>query len=253
MGTVHNTYLIFTYSLRTTLRNPVWVIIGIIQPILWLLLFAPLLEGIAQSPGFPSGGALTLFTPGVLILIALFGTLFVGFGLIAEVRAGVIERLSVTPVSRLALVLGRVLRDVAVLLTQSLVLLGVAWLMGMRASVPGVAITLVLMALIGVMLASCSYALALVLKDENSFAPTLNFFTLPLLLLSGIVLPLTLAPGWMRIIASVNPFAHAVEAARNLFIGSIGDSSVVGAFVVVGVLSMLALFWTVRVLRRGAV
>ena len=251
MAIFYNTYLIFTYSLRTTLRNPIWVIIGITQPILWLLLFAPLLDGIAQSPGFPSGEALTTFTPGVLILIALFGTLFVGFGLIAEVRAGVIERLSVTPVSRLALVLGRVLRDVVVLLTQSFVLLGVAWLMGMRASMAGVAVALMLVALIGVMSASCSYALALVLKDENSFAPTLNFFTLPLLLLSGIVLPLTLAPGWMRATALVNPFAYAVEAARNLFIGSFGDVSVVSAFVVVGVLSALALLWAVRVFRRG--
>ena len=84
------------------------------------------------------------------------------------------------------------------LLAQSLVLLGVAWLMGLRAGVPGVAVALVLVALIGVMSASCSYALALVLKDENSFAPTMNFFVLPLLLLSGILLPLTLAPGWMQ-------------------------------------------------------
>lgn len=253
MKTVRDTCLVFAYSLRTTLRNPVWVVIGIIQPIVWLLLFAPLLNGIAIGPEFPPGGALTVFTPGVLILIALFGTLFVGFGLIAEIRAGVIERLSVTTASRLALVLGRVLRDVVVLLAQSALLLGVAWLMGMRASLPGMAVALVLVALIGVMSASCSYALALILKDENSFAPTINFFTLPLLLLSGIVLPLTLAPEWMRAIASVNPFAYAVEAARELFTGTAESASVVSAFVVVGVLSLLALFWAVRVFRRGAV
>ena len=149
------------------------------------------------------------------------------------------------------MVLGRVLRDVVVLLAQSLLLLGVAWLMGMRASMFGVAVALVLIALIGIMSASCSYALALVLKDENSFAPTINFFTLPLLLLSGIVLPLTLAPGWMRAIASVNPFAYAVEATRVLFVGTTGGTSVVSAFVVVGVLSLLTLFWAVRVLQRG--
>lgn len=251
MKTLGDTYLIFTYSLRIAVRNPVWVIVGITQPIVWLLLFAPLLDGIAQSPGFPPGGALTVFTPGVLVLMALFGTLFVGFGLIADIRAGVVERLSVTPVSRLALVLGRVLRDVIVLLTQSLLLLGVASLMGMRAGALGVAVALVLVALIGVMSASCSYALALVLKDENSFAPTINFFTLPVFLLSGIVLPLTLAPGWMRAVASVNPFAYAVEATRELFVGNTGDASVVSAFAVVGLLSILALVWATRIFRRG--
>ncbi|MGF1472799.1 MAG: ABC transporter permease [Rubrobacteraceae bacterium] len=251
MRTIRDTYLVFIYSLRTTGRNPVWVIIGITQPIVWLLLFGPLLEGIAGSPGFPPGGALTVFTPGVLVLMALFGTLFVGFGLIAEVRAGVIERLSVTPVDRLALVLGRVLRDVVVLLAQSLVLLGVAWLMGMRASVPGVAVALVLVALIGVTAASLSYALALVLKDENSFAPTINFFTLPLLLLSGILLPLTLAPGWMQLVAAVNPFAYVVESARDLFVGAAGGAPLARTFTVVSLCALLALGWAARMFRRG--
>lgn len=253
MRPLRDTYLVFIYSLHTTVRNPVWMVIGITQPIVWLLLFAPLLEGIAQAPGFPPGGALAVFTPGVLVLMALFGTLFVGFGLIAEVRAGVIERLSVTPASRTALMLGRVLRDVVVLLVQSVLLLGVAWLMGLRASVFGVVVALVLVALIGLMSASCSYALALALRDENSFAPTINFFTLPLLLLSGIVLPLTLAPNWMRVFAAVNPFAYAVEAARALFVGATGDASVQQAFVVVGLLAVLALVWAARSFRRGVV
>ena len=252
MQIIQDTYLIFAYNLRTTLRNPVWVVIGIAQPVLWLLLFAPLLDGMAGTPGFPPGGALAVFTPGILIMMALFGTLFVGFGLIAELRAGVIERLSVTPTSRLSLALGRILRDVIVLLVQSLLLLGVAWLMGLRASLSGVAITLVLMVLIGLLTASCSYALALLLRDENSFAPMLNFFTLPLLLFSGILLPLTLAPQWMRAVASVNPFAYAVDAARSLFAGT-GNASTVTAFVVVGVMSMLTLVWVVRSFQRGAV
>ncbi len=58
MKTVRDICLVFAYSLRTTLRNPVWVVVGVVQPIVWLLLFAPLLGGIARGPEFPPGGAL---------------------------------------------------------------------------------------------------------------------------------------------------------------------------------------------------
>src|SRR5207302_11318619 len=100
--------------------SPAWVIIGLLPPILYLVLFAPLLKSIAAVPGFPRGGAYNVFVPGLLIQLGLFGASGVGFPLIAELRAGVVERFRVTPVSRLALLLGHALRDIFVLLVQSL-------------------------------------------------------------------------------------------------------------------------------------
>ena len=73
------------------LRNPVWLIVGVVQPLFYLLLFAPLLKpALARRP---SAEAYKLFVPGLLVLLAMFGSLFTGFGLIAELRAGVIERM----------------------------------------------------------------------------------------------------------------------------------------------------------------
>lgn len=251
MKLLRDTGLLFAREMRATLRNPVFVIIGLFQPVCYLLLFAPLLDGLTAAPGFPPGGALAVFTPGLLVLLGIFGTAFVGFGLIAQVRAGTVERLRVTPVSRLALPLGGALRDVVVLLVQALVLLLVAWLRGFRADPAGVALALGLVMLIGLLLALCSYALALALRDENALASTLQFFTLPVLLLSGIMLPLTLAPRWLRAIAALNPFAHAVDAARALFRGDIGDATIPRAFALVAVLALLALWWAARSFRQA--
>src|SRR5918912_313133 len=122
MTLARDTWLIFGRYWLLFLRNPVWVIIGIVQPVFYLLLFAPLLDGIARSPGFPPGGAYNVFVPGLLIQLGLFGATGVGFGLIAELRNGVIERLRVTPVSRFALLLGRTLRDIVIMLVQALLL-----------------------------------------------------------------------------------------------------------------------------------
>ena len=112
----------FQRYLFVFLRNPAWVVIGVLQPVLYLVLFAPLLKSLTETPGFPSGGAYNVFVPGLLIQLGLFGASGVGFGLIAELRAGVIERFRVTPVSRFALLLGRSLRDILTLVVQSLIL-----------------------------------------------------------------------------------------------------------------------------------
>src|SRR3954453_12089423 len=83
MKLLRDTWLIFPRHLRATLRNPVWVIVGLTQPLYFLILFAPLLDTIARAPGFPAGSSLNTFVPGLLSQLGFFGTAFVGFGLIA--------------------------------------------------------------------------------------------------------------------------------------------------------------------------
>ena len=151
-----------------TLRNPGWVLLGLFQPALYLLLFAPLLNPLTKAPGFPPGGGLAVFTPAAIVMISLYGPVLAGYTLIAKLRAGEIERLSVTPASRLALLLGSVLRDIALLVVQGILLIAIAMLLGLRlTSGAGVGMALIMLVLIGVLLASCSTALALIFKDET--------------------------------------------------------------------------------------
>src|SRR5579864_5671517 len=158
MKTLRDTWLVFQRYFGLFIHNPTWVVVGVVQPLLYLLLFAPLLKSIAATPGFPSGGAYNVFVPGLLIQLGLFGASGVGFGLIAELRAGVIERFRVTPVSRFALLLGRALRDILTLVVQSLILLLLAIPFGLQPTVSGVFVMLGLVALIGLGMSSLSYA-----------------------------------------------------------------------------------------------
>src|SRR6201991_5256313 len=126
-----DTWIIFTRAMRLSLRQPMWVLIGLLQPILYLTLFAPLLQTVAQTSGF-QGDAWQVFVPGLLVQLGIFGGLFVGFGIIAEWRSGVIDRQMVSPASRVALIAGRTLRDVVVIMVQAVVLIGAAWFFGLR-------------------------------------------------------------------------------------------------------------------------
>jgi ABC-2 type transport system permease protein len=220
METFRDTLLIFRRQLRLSLRNPVWVAIGLIQPILYLAFFGPLLRGMTGMPGFPAGNAWQVYVPGLLVQLGLFGSAFVGFAIIGEWRLGIIERMRVTPVSRLALLLGRVLRDVLVLLVQAVVLVGAGVAFGLRAPLVGIVIALGFVVLLSVSLSSLSYAAGLVTKSEDAFAPLLNMITVPLMLLSGILLPMSLAPAWLDGLARANPFRYIVDAMREVFLGN---------------------------------
>lgn len=249
MKLLRDTSLLFSRRMAATLREPVWVITNLFAPLCYLALFAPLLDDLSGAPGFPSGSALEVFAPGLLVLLGLFGAAFAGFGLINELRTGLVERLRVTPASRLALLLGPVLVDVVVLLVQALLLVGAAYLVGLRVSPVGLVVALVMLALMGLLLASCSYALAL--KNESALASILQFFTLPLLLLSGVLLPLTLAPDWLRTIAGFNPLSYAVDAARALLEGDLASTDVWQGFAVLAPLAVLAVWWAARSFRRA--
>jgi ABC-2 type transport system permease protein len=250
MKLIRDTSLIFVRSLMLTLRNPVWVFIGLMQPILYLALFAPLLDPITSAPGFPPGGAFNVFVPGLLVQLAMFST-FSGFGLIAELRAGVVERMRVTPISRVAMLLGRALRDVAILLVQAVLIIVCALPFGLTIEPGGFVVALFLLALLGLIMTTFSYSVALAVKSEDVLAPVVNAVFLPVLLLSGILLPMSLAPRWLQWVATFNPFSHAVEAMRALFAGLVLSGTVALGVGMMLVLALVSLVFDGRAFARS--
>ena len=215
MPVVHDSLVIFRRHLRLSLRSPVWIAVGLCQPVVFLLFFGPLMTRTLQLSGTPSANAWQVYVPGVLVQLALFGGSFVGFTVIAEWRAGIVERLRVTPVSRLALLLGRVMRDVVVMVLQATLLVIVAVPLGLRAPLVGVLVGLGFVGLIGLSLTSLSYALGLVLRSEETMGPVLNIFLVVLMLLSGVLLPMSLAPSWLDVLSRATPFRYVVDALRD--------------------------------------
>ena len=250
MKTLRDTWLIYRRSLILTLRQPVWVAMGIFQPILYLTLFGPLLDGATAAMG-TTGSAYNWFIPGLLVQTAMFAAAFAGFGLVAELRYGVVERMRVTPMSRFAMLAGRSLRDVTIMLVQAALMIVVAIPFGLDLVPGGALATLGLLALVALAWALLSYTIALIAKSEDALAPIVQGVALPMLLLSGVLLPMQLAPDWLRTLSTFNPLTHAVDASRALFNGSWGDPQIVVGVVVTSVMAVISLWLAARAFGRA--
>jgi len=248
MSFVRDTGIVFRRQLRLSLREPAWVAIGLLQPVLYLVLFGPLLKPLAAQLG--TTNAYTLFVPGLLVQLAIFGSLFVGFGLIGEVRDGVIEAERVTPASRTALLLGRVAKDVLTLAVQGAILILLGFAFGMTGSPIGILLGYLLALLLTGAVACAGYALALTVKTEDSLAAVANGVTLPILLLSGILLPMTLAPEWLQAVSNVIPIKHIVDGIRNLFAGTPWTAGTTWAVLWTAVLVIAGVWIGTRTFRR---
>lgn len=246
---ITETFLIFQRQMRILLRNPVWVFFGLTQPILYLALFGPLLKSVSGG-GLGGNDSWRIFVPGLLLQLAIFGAGFAGFGIIQELREGVIDRQRVTPARRASLILGRTIGTMVTIGVQGVVLVVVALPFGLRASWSGVVSSVILICLLALGISAASYAMGLILKDEDAFAPFIQGVSLPLLLLSGVLLPMTLAPAWLRHTSQANPLTYVVDATRALFRGDFGDTHVwVGGLVTLGLGALLA-WWGTRMFQR---
>jgi ABC-2 type transport system permease protein len=243
--------LLFQRYLTQLLRNPVWVIVGFSTPILYLALFTPLLKRLIGSGGLPTGNVLDLFLPGILSLLAFATGIGPGYNTIFELKAGVIERFRVTPASRFAILTGPILASMVMMLVFDAAVVAIAVGFGFSVHWAGLAVLAVLLGLLMVTVAAWSIATALATKEISGFAAIANGINLPIVLLAGVLLPISLGPAWMRVLAHFNPLYYLVQASRVLAAGTLSGTAVWQAFAVLVPLCLLVLAWATRVFRTA--
>jgi ABC-2 type transport system permease protein len=201
---------------RVLARQPAFLLITIVQPLIWLLLFGELFKAVTDLPGFGDESYIAYLAPGVVIMSALFSSGWNGMATIEDIDGGVTDRLLVSPVSRFALIAGRVLQSAVVVVIQSVIMVLVAVAVG--ASFPGGVIGVIVLilasALLGAAFAALSNALALVARQRESLIGAVTFVVLPLTFLSTALMRGDLLPGWMQTATDVNPVDWAIEAGR---------------------------------------
>ncbi|WP_241255939.1 ABC transporter permease [Candidatus Protofrankia californiensis] len=204
--------------LHSTLRQPAYLAITIVQAVVWLPLFGSLFRRVVDVPGFGGGSYFDFLTPGVVVMSALFSAGWSGMNAIIEIDRGVTDRMLTSPVRRGALIGSRLVFQVIVTIIQSVIIMLLGWAIGARYhnGLLGPAVLLAGAALIAVIVASLSYALALIVRREEVLIAAVNFCILPLTFLSSAIMAKDLMPGWMQAVAWVNPVDWAVTAVREV-------------------------------------
>jgi len=234
-----DTYYLYIRKITETKRNPVFIAMGLIMPLLYLILFAPLLKNFASV--FPNQSVIDTFVPGMLVMISFFGGLFSGYNIIDELRSGVIERFRVAPISRFAILASLILKDMTETIFVILVFILMSLFFGFKINIAGLLVLLILTSFVVITTSCFSNTIGLIFKSEEKLSPIVQGINLPICLLSGMLLPMSFAPNWLIKLAHFDPLYYVVEASRCLSHGSIFNATVGYAF---GIMILLTIFLT---------
>jgi ABC-2 type transport system permease protein len=255
MGIFSDTEYLYIRALKKLVRNPILLFFSLFQPIIFLVLFTQLFSKFAQAPGlFPAGiSYLEYATPGILLQNAFTSALQSGTSMVEDLTTGYLQKMLVTPVSRAAILLGRLLSDATRAILQSVIILALAYALGFSVATGllGILVILFIIAFFGLAWSGISLALGLRTKSAETVFGIGGFLTFPLLFMSTSLVPTAAMPTWISYVSSVNPISIAVNAVRVLSLpDQFAAGTVVEAIVVIAAIAVVTLGATLYLFRK---
>jgi len=242
-----DTWYLFNKYMKITIRMPMWTLFTLVQPLIWLVIFGELFKNVSQLPGFPAGTYMDFFVPGVLVMTVLFGSSWSGVSLLRKIQSGTVDKMLVAPVSRIAIVLSRVLHSTAQVIAQVAIMLAVSWALGAHLNLGPIALglSLLVVVLLGLCFAAVSNGFAIALQREEPLVIIGNLMTLPLMFFSTALVPASFMPDWIKYVTMINPINYAVEAVRAVLVETPDMSAYGQAALILALFTAAALWWAV--------
>jgi len=238
-----DTYTIFWREMKRYRKSRSGVLIRLIQPVVWIIVIGNTFAGtqpLIESVGF-AGKYIEFMTPGVIVLTAIFTSIFGGVNTLWDRRYGFMNKALTSPISRSSIALGKMIAISMISALQSSLIIGIALIIGVNFSnifliVPIMAIVI----LFSLGFSGISVMVAASAKSQETFWGVINFLGMPLFMLSPALFPLELLPEWLATIARFNPVTYTVILVRGMMTGvteggidTLMSIGIIGAFVVV--------------------
>jgi ABC-2 type transport system permease protein len=251
MTALRQTWQVYLRGIRVYKRQPAFLAMGVVQPVIWLLLFGALFKAVAHIPGF-HGSYVNFLTPGVVMMLAVFSAGWTGMAFVEDMQGGVMDRTLAAPVWRGALHAGTLVYAAVVVACQTVVIVLLALLLGadFKGGPGGVLLLILVAALLAAVFAALSNAVALLGRERETVIGAVTFVQLPLTFLSASLMQRSLLPGWIRTVAKFNPVNWAVEAARSAAMEKIDWGLVAGRIGLLAALALVAAFLATRAFTR---
>ena len=254
MSILADTSCLFVRALKKLIRNPILIFFSLFQPIIFLVLFTQLFSRFNQLQGFPQGVSyLSFAAAGILLQNAFSSALQSGTSIVEDLNSGFLQKMLVTQVSRPAILLGRLSTDAFRVTIQSVIILGLAYLLGFRVEtgIPGILLILFIIAFFGLAWSGISLALGMRTKNAETVFGIGAFLTFPLLFMSTALVPASFMPSWMQNVSSANPITFAVDAVRDLSLPNYFSwGAEISALAVIALIAVLTMGATLYLFRK---
>ena len=256
MRVVSHTWFMIVRQSRNLMREPIWILLLLIQPMVWLLLYGQLFKNVTRLGGFGTTSYITFLAPAIVVMNSFFGATWSGMAMVSDIDRKFVERFLATPVARISLVLSQIVRSALTAAIQAVVILVVALALGVRVhtGVAGWLVVLLVAMLVNAAFAGFSQGLALLTRRDATMITLANFIGLPLLFISSTLIARSQMPGWMQTAASFNPVDWGVKASRAVVLPGTDWSSVglhLGYLFALCVATAAFANWSLGVYRRS--
>lgn len=234
-GFFRDTYTLYRRSIIRMTRAPAQLYFSLVQPLIWFLLFGQLFSRLTTGFGatpttatgenpitaqFATDNYSAFFLPAIIIQMMLFGSANSALGIISDDQTGYLNKLRVSPINRLSILVGNLLADLTRMLIQVTILLIVGIIFGVRVThLELIPFAFVLAALFGLMMGGLGIFVGLTTRNTQATFLVINFFTLPLLFTSSAQLPVSLLPDWLQTVSRFNPVTYAIDGMRVIITG----------------------------------
>lgn len=226
-GAVRKTFTVAEWEVRKIRHDPTDILTRTVQPALWLLVFG---ETFSRVRAIPTGNLsyMQFLAPGILAQSILFLSIFYGIAVVWERDLGVIHKFLASPMPRISLVVGKALSAGARGLPQAIIIYILALLLGvqMNWSPLGLLGVVVMVVLGAACFSTFSVIIACLLKTRERVMGIGQVLTMPLFFASNAIYPISSMPGWLQVVARVNPLSYMVDALRGMMVaGGVSENS----------------------------
>ena len=230
-GLIYDSYTIFWREIKRYKKSRSGVLIRLIQPAIWIIVIGNTFSGtqpLIESVGF-GGEYIEFMAPGVIILTAIFTSIFGGVNTLWDRRYGFMNKALTSPISRSALALGKMSAISLISALQASLILGIALAIGVTFPNPiMIAPIMAIVILFSLGFSGISVVVAATAKSQETFWGVINFLGMPLFMLSPALFPLELLPDWLATVAKLNPVTYTVLLVREMMTGvSEGEISII--------------------------
>jgi ABC-2 type transport system permease protein len=252
MTVMRHTWFMTMRQARNLMREPIWIVLLLVQPMVWLVLYGQLFKNVTRLGGFGTGSYVTFLAPAIVVMNAFFGATWSGMAMINDLDHKVVERFLATRASRLSIVLSQIVRSALIAAIQAIIILLVSLALGVRIHTGALGWLVIITAgiLVNSAFAGISQAIALLTRREATMIAVANFIGLPLLFLSTTMIARPQMPHWMQQVAKFNPVDWGVRAAREVVLPGTSWSTVGWHLLLLLGLTALTTAWATSTFRQ---